>query len=112
MEPRKATVNCYFEPRLQMNLTATHFPLYVIVTKDRKTNPPSPAAASIFSNVQKKDYFREELYYFYTDFQVQKVNSSLSLFFTLSEVKELKRLLMKKMQSLSHIWLWSDVRQT
>lgn len=45
---------------------------------------------------KKKGYFREGPLYFYTDFQVQTVNSSLSLFFTLSEVKELKGLLKKK----------------
>lgn len=64
-----------------------------------KANQPLAVSASIFSNVPKKkekDYFREELHYFHTDFQVQTVNSSLSLFFTLSEVKELKRLLRKK----------------
>lgn len=61
-----------------------------------KANPPSPGAASIFSNVQKKDYFREGPYYFLHRFSSSKVNSSLSLFFTLSKVKELKRLLRKK----------------
>lgn len=71
-----------------------------------KANQPLAVSASIFSNVPKKkekDYFREELHYFHTDFQVQTVNSSLSLFFTLSEVKELKRLLRKKTQSLKKI---------
>lgn len=79
-----------------MNLTATHFPLYITATQDMQANTPSPATASIFSNVQKKDYFREEWHYFYTEFHGQKENSSLSLYFTLSKVKDWKRFLKKK----------------
>lgn len=37
-----------------------------------RANQPQAALASAFLHTQKKEYFREELHYFSTDFQVQK----------------------------------------